>query len=123
MHQAARLCQSPRQSHTNAVHRIVRYLIGSKDEALILNPKNEVFECYADADFCGLWDKERAKKDPSIGRSRTGYVIQFAECPIIWGPKLQTEFAMSSTEAEYIALSTALRQVIPLMQFLEEMKK
>ena len=122
VHQAARFCQSPRQSHTNAVHRIVHYLIGTKDEGLIFNPKNEMFECYADADFCGLWDKERAEKDPTTGRSRTGYVIRIAECPIIWGSKLQTEFAMSSTEAEYIALSTALRQAIPLMQILEEMK-
>ena len=91
VHQAARFCQEPKQSHTNAVHRIGRYLAGTRDEGLILDPKNEVFECYADADFCGLWDKDRAEKDPSTGRSRTGYIIRFAGCPIIWASKLQTE--------------------------------
>ena len=123
VHQAARFCQEPKTSHTNAVHRIVRYLIGTTDKGMILNPNNEVFECFADADFCGLWDKERAETDPTTGRSRTGYIIRFAGCPIVWASKLQTEFALSSTEAEYIALSTALRQVIPLMELLKEMKE
>jgi hypothetical protein len=45
--------------------------------------------------------------------SRTGFVIKHADCPIYW--KSQTEIALSTAEAEYIALSTALREVIPLL--------
>jgi hypothetical protein len=33
----------------------------------------------------------------------------------VWASKLQTEIALSTTEAEYIALSTAAREVIPLI--------
>ena len=54
--------------------------------------------------------------------SRTGYVILFANCPIIWSSKLQTEIALSTTESEYIALSQSLRDVIPLMGLLNEIR-
>ena len=52
--------------------------------------------------------------------SRTGYVIKYGNCPIIWASKLQTEIALSTTESEYIAFSQSLRDAIPLMEFLKE---
>ena len=44
----------------------------------------------------------------------------YANCPIFWRSTLQTEIALSTAEAEYIAFSTALRLVIPLMTMMEE---
>jgi hypothetical protein len=70
----------------------------------------------------GLWNHNTAETDPSTARSRTGYVIRFCGCPIVWASKLQTEFCLSSTESEYVSLSTALREVLPLIAILEEMK-
>ena len=55
--------------------------------------------------------------------SRTGFVIRYAGCPIGWCSKLQTEIALSTAEAEYIALSQALREVIPLMTLLQELNE
>jgi hypothetical protein len=52
--------------------------------------------------------------------SRTGYVIQFAGCPIYWQSKLQTEIVLSTAEAEYIALSQALKETLPMMQLMKE---
>ena len=46
----------------------------------------------------------------------------YANCPIIWSSKLQTEIALSTTESEYIALSQSLRDVIPLMGLLTELQ-
>jgi hypothetical protein len=43
-----------------------------------------------------------------MARSRTGYVILYASCPIIWVSQLQTEISLSSTEAENFAISTAI---------------
>jgi hypothetical protein len=34
---------------------------------------------------------------PPLKKLRTGYVLQYIGCPIIWGSKLQTEIALSST--------------------------
>ena len=44
----------------------------------------------------------------------------YAGCPITWQSKLQTEIALSTTESEYIALSTAMREVIPFLNLLKE---
>ena len=46
----------------------------------------------------------------------------YAGCPIHFVSKLQTEITLSTSEAEYIALSQALREVIPLMNLMEEIK-
>ena len=47
----------------------------------------------------------------------------YAGCPIIWSSKLQTQVALSTTEAEYISLSQSLREVIPVITLLNEMKE
>ena len=52
--------------------------------------------------------------------SRTGYAIYYAVCPVLWSSKLQIEIALSTTEAEYIALSSAMRDVIPFMFLMKE---
>jgi hypothetical protein len=48
----------------------------------------------------------------------------YGGCPIVWASTLQTEFALSTTEAEYLALSTALCNTIPIpiMQMGREIK-
>ena len=43
-------------------------------------------------------------------------------CPIIFASKMQSELALSTTEAEYIALSQAMRDVIPFMDLLTELQ-
>jgi hypothetical protein len=47
-------------------------------------------------------------------------VICYANCPIVCCSKLQTEVALSTAKAEYIALSHALREVIPLQSLTKE---
>ena len=55
--------------------------------------------------------------------SRTGYAILYANCPIIWSSKLQSEITLSTTEAEYVALSQSLRDTLPLIQLLRELRE
>ena len=50
-------------------------------------------------------------------------MISFAGCPILWQSKLQTQVALSTTEAEYIALSQSMRETIPIMQIFEELTR
>ena len=71
-------------------------------------------ELYADADFCGLWTVEKAD-DPISVRSRTGFIVTLAGLPVSWSSKLQTEIATSTMMAEYIALSTGMRELLPLI--------
>ena len=47
----------------------------------------------------------------------------YGGCPILAKSQLQTEIALSSTESEYTGLSYALRDAIPIMNLLKEMKQ
>ena len=120
VHQCARFCTAPKAKHAEAVKRIGRYLLGTKDKGLIINPKEDSFDCWVDASHASEWSSKTAIDDPNTARSRMGYVICYAGCPMFWASKMQTEIALSSTEAEYIALSQSMREVLPLMWLLEE---
>jgi hypothetical protein len=48
-----------------------------------------------------------------------GYIITYAGCPMHWSSKMQTEIALSTTEAEYVALSQAMREVLPIIWLME----
>ena len=71
-----------------------------------------------DSDFCGNWHKKYAGETDSV-QSRHGYIIMYAGCPIVSKSQLQTEIALSTTEAEYTGLSYALREAISLMELLK----
>jgi hypothetical protein len=78
------------------------------------------FECYCDADFSGNWNKHIALYDPSIAKSCSGWIVFYAGCPVIWASQLQTQVAMSTTEAEYIDMSQSLQDVLPIMFLVQE---
>jgi hypothetical protein len=123
VHQCARFCANPRVAHGTAVKRIGRYLKTTRTKGLILRPDGENnLHAYCDSDFCGTWTPKTAHERGSA-LSRTGYVITYSNCPIFWASKLQTEIALSTCEAEYIALSMCCRQLIPMRYLLEELSK
>ena len=123
VHQCARFTHNPKTSHAKAVKRICRYLKGTRDQGMTLTPSKECLsvDCYVDADFAGQWNSEDPQ-DPLCVKSRTGYVLMVANCPVHWVSKLQTEIAVSTMEAEYIALSLAMRDLIPLRGLVDEIK-
>ena len=122
-HQCARYSIDPKRPHVEAIRWLVRYLIGSKDKGYYIKPNiNEGLKVYVDADFSGNWDPIEPELDRDTARSRHGYIITYMGAPIIWKSQLQTEIALSSTESEYTGLSYALREAIPIMNLLEEMK-
>ena len=117
--QCARFAHKPMRVHEQALERIGQYLKGTMDEGMILNP-NKITnkfttDIYVDADFAGGWGFEDPN-DPACVRSRTGYIIEVMGCPVAWKSKLQTDIATSTMEAEYSALSMALRAAIPLLE-------
>lgn len=123
VHQAARFSADPKLIHEQAVKRIVRYLKGTSDKGILLKPDNSRgIECFVDASFAGDWLKDRAD-DPLSVVSRTGYVIFYMGCPVVWVSKMQSEISLSTTESEYIALSQSLRDVIPFMNVVNELNK
>jgi hypothetical protein len=123
-HQIAKYSLDPRQTHGEAVLYLICYLKKMCDLGLKFKPNpDKGFECYCNADFLGNWDKKIAPVDPSTAKSRSGWIVFYAICPVCWASKLQSQVALSTTEAKYIALSMSLRDVIPVMHLIGEMKE
>jgi len=55
--------------------------------------------------------------DPSRAKSQSGWFFFYAGCPVSWA------VALSTTKAEYITMSQALRDIIPVMNLLQEMRE
>jgi histone deacetylase 1/2 len=114
VHQCSRFTHCPRKSHEQGVLRICRYLKGTKERGLRFKPIQKlILDCYVDADFAGLWNVENSH-DPISVKSRTGYVLTLGGCPLVWASKLQELVSLSTVEAEYIALSQSMRELLPL---------
>ena len=97
--------------------------MGTKSMGLTMRPNDNPLELWCDADFCGNWNQATAGIDRSTAKSRTGFIILYAGCPLTWSSKMQTETALSTTEAEFIALSEGLRTTIPVMNLIEELRE
>ena len=123
MHQCARFSSNARKEETDAVEYIDCYLKGNYDLDLSFKPDiSKSFECFADADYGGNWSRSFSERDPPTAKSCLSWMITYAGCPIIWASKLNTHVATSTTMSEHIALSSALRAVIPIMELMDELK-
>jgi hypothetical protein len=110
----------PRLSHEKALKRIGRYLKATRDKGLIMDPSGQLkVDAYPDADFAGMYGYESIT-DPACAKSRTGFVITVSDCPMVWVSKLQTETALSTMEAEVIALAHCCRELFPVMDIVKE---
>jgi len=115
---------NPRHSHEMALKQIGWYLKATRKRGLILNPSKDLYKVddYPDADFAGMYGYEKPT-DPSCVKSRTGYVITFVDCPVLWQSKLQTETALSTMEAEIISLSHSCRVLFPICDMTQALGK
>jgi hypothetical protein len=120
VHQVARFSHCPKQSHGQAIKRIIRYLVATKEMGTSFCPDlTKGLDCFVDADFCGLFGYED-DQDPVSVKSRTGFVLTLFGCPIITQSKLQSEITLSTVAAEYVAFSMAMRELIPMRALLKE---
>ncbi|XP_073811779.1 uncharacterized protein [Musca autumnalis] len=99
-------------THWSAVKRVFRYLKGTKNAALVFKKNDNGLQIrgFCDADYAG---------DVSDRRSCTGYVFM-QQGPISWNSKRQATVALSTTEADYMAMSAAVQEAEWLRQFQKE---
>ncbi|GJW02607.1 retrovirus-related pol polyprotein from transposon TNT 1-94 [Tanacetum coccineum] len=98
----ARYQARPTEKHLNAIKTIFRYLKGTVNQGLWY-PKDSSIAliAFADADHAGCQDTRRS----------TSGSMQFLEDKLIsWSSKMQKSVTISSTEAEYITLSSCCAQ-------------
>ena len=98
--------------------RVVKFVLDTKEFGLKLHPEKLLKDdmvtltVYTDSDWAG--DRENR-------RSITGFIIFFMNCPIMWRSKQQVSVTLSSTEAEYVALSEAAKDIKFISQALESL--
>lgn len=103
------------EQNWKSAKRILRYLKGSLDHALVYKGTGDInITGYADAGWAN---------DAIDRKSYTGYVFMLANGPISWEVRKQRSVALSSTEAEYIALSESAKEAIHLKGLLNELIK
>jgi hypothetical protein len=101
VYQTVRFSVNPMRSHELAIMHIGRYLCNNCEQGITYKiDKSKGVEVYIDADFAGGWSSADADNADNV-LSRTGFVICYANCPLIWCSKLQTEIALSTAKAEF----------------------
>eukprot|EP00804_Cyclotella_cryptica_P021032 CCRYP_019783-RA/>CCRYP_019783-RA protein AED:0.40 eAED:0.40 QI:0/-1/0/1/-1/0/1/0/89 len=88
------------------------------DKGLIMTPINDpCVDCYPDANFAGLYGHEDSQ-DPHCACSQSRYLITMFGCLVLWKSKLQTEIALSTIEAEFVAFSTSCKDLFPIVDLI-----
>ena len=104
----------PSKDHWMGVKRVLRYLKGTLKYGLKFSAQEEKPELfgYSDADWAG---------DVDTRRSTSGYVFQIGSGTVSWSSRKQQTVAKSSTEAEYVALSSATQEAVWLRRLMKDL--
>ena len=99
----SRYMSNPGNEHWKAVQWIFRYLRGTTDSCLKFGRTDQGPIGYVDSDYAADLDKRR---------SLTGYVFTVGSCAVSWKAILQPVVAMSTTKAEYMAITEACKESV-----------
>ena len=109
------------KAHQKMLYRAIKFVEQTRGRALVLKPAINFkwdMKAYSDSDFAG---------DADTRRSVSGFVIYLNECPVSWQSRGQKSVSLSSTEAEYVAISEVATEILfvaGVLKFLEvEVKK
>ena len=98
----AQFTSNPSSDHMNKAKQIIHYLGSTPDLSLVFDggsDKGIIAFCNSD------WASDKIKR-----KSQTGYFFQLASASISWQSCAQKTIALSSTEAEYMALCDCCKQ-------------
>jgi hypothetical protein len=107
----SQFASNPNTEHWTSLKRILRYVQGTLQVGLLY--QGDQLDCrgYTDSDWAG---------DQTSRKSTGGYVFTMAGAPISWCSKRQNTIALSSCEAEYMAMTQAAKEAIWLLRLVHE---
>ena len=100
----------PLSIHWNAMKRLIRYLKGTMHYGIVLSGSLELIG----------WSDANWATNTENRRSTSGYLFQLGSAPISWSTKPQNSVALSTCEAEYIAMAAAAQEAIWLTDLLND---
>ena len=108
----AQFMSNPNVQHWSGVKRVLRYLKGTMNYGLCYSKADDnQLVGFSDADWAGDLDRRR---------STSGYTFHVGLSLVSWSSRKQVTVARSSTEAEYVALSSATQEAIWLRRLLSD---
>lgn len=108
-------CNNPGNQHWLGVKRVMRYIQGTKDlKMCYVKEESQEITGYCDADWAS---------DPLDRRSCTGYVFLFQKGSISWNSCKQQTVALSTAEAEYMAMASATQEALWIQQLQTELSR
>ena len=110
--QISQYSSAPNSTHEAAAKRGLRYLAGTETLGITYDGSHGLeMKAYCDADFAAGEDR----------RSISGMVITLAGGAVSWGAKKQSTVATSTTEAEYVSTTNAVKELIWVKRLLKEL--
>jgi len=112
----ARYTHTPYEAHLQAAMHVLRYLKGTPGLGLMFtkmkNPtEKDIITAYADASYA----------NDTTRKSISGIIVKLYGNVVVWYSKRQSTTALSTTESEYMAISSALQEVLWMKQIILEM--
>ena len=109
----AKFCHQPMELHMTGAKHVLRYLKQTRNLKLTyVKNSPEAIIGYFDADWAG---------DMQDRRSTSGNVFLLGGGAITWSSRKQSSVALSTVEAEYMALSVANQEAVWLRQLQDEL--
>ena len=110
----AQFASNPSLDHMNKAKQILRYLNSSQDLSLVFDgDSDKALIVFTDSDWAS---------DKIMCKSQTGYFFQLASASISWQSHAQKTIALSSIEAEYMALCDCCKQAKWIKTLLSELR-
>ncbi|RVW44682.1 Retrovirus-related Pol polyprotein from transposon TNT 1-94 [Vitis vinifera] len=107
-----RFLSNPGRLHLEAIKWIMRYLRGTSKLKLTFGSGKPVLVGYTDSYMAGDVDNRR---------STSGYLMTFSGGVVSWQSRLQKCVALSTTEAKYIAVAEACKELLWMKRFIHEL--
>ena len=110
----ARFQTNPGLDHWNALMHVIGYIKNTIDYGITYSRDMDLSPiAYVDADYGGCKDTRC---------STSGYISTMAGGPVTWSSKRQATVALSTVEAEYVAMSHCAQQMVWMQNWLSEAK-
>ncbi|UYV79989.1 K02A2.6-like [Cordylochernes scorpioides] len=109
----SRYCDDYTRKHWEAGKRVLRYLKSTKDFGITYRSTGKPLIAFSDASWAS---------DIVDRKGVSGHLIILAGAPIIWRSTKQTVTALSTMESEYIALSSAVKDITWVRNLMEQLK-
>jgi hypothetical protein len=115
----AKVMDGPTEMQVKSLYRLIKYILDTKNQGLLMSPlkpqeKNTwIMSACCDSDYAG--DKDGRK-------SVSGFVVYIQGCLISWKSRKQKSVTLSSSEAEYVAISEVCAEIMFLKQVVEFME-